>query len=448
MHRKNLCLISLFFLLTSCSNDLTIGIIGDQFGAINADSSYAVLNLAVDKMNTRKPDIVLHVGDLVESIQNINSVDDYNLRFDQAVKIMNRLQAPWLLAIGDHDVDPPFYEALSTDRSRENWFLEQSNSYGLANKGKLFYSYDIEGYHFTVLYSLENLHTDPRWGSIFLNQISAEQMNWLANDLEENKNASGIIVLVHHPHWYVWQNWSKVHDLLKQYPVAVVIAGHYHYDQDDGELDGIRYLTIGATGGVLKTADANSGGSPQYALMTLNGRKIQSLQLRDVRTDNEIELTPRQSMDRIQALSCMLGNLYQDETIYSQKNDLVTSGDKIKWQHLDMIGLESLCNPIDLPIQIKVGYDPNILFEPKWTDSDINSDCEITLKPGERTGWANYSSVGQWFKPQPLWTAKVNTKNVLASQSITLDISVRFNDGRERTISNKISFPVMEKLKK
>jgi len=445
MRKTNLFLISFFFLLTSCSKDLTIGIIGDQFGAINADSAYNILSLAVDKMNARHPDIVLHVGDLVESIQNINSVDDYRLRFDQAVKIMNRLKAPWLLAAGDHDVVPPAYQALSTDRSRENWFLEQSISHQLTNQGKLFYSYDFEDYHFIVLYSLENLHTDPRWGSVFLNQISTEQMNWLANDLENNKKASGIVVLVHHPHWYVWQNWSKVHDLLKQYPVAAVIAGHYHYDQDDGELDGIRYLTIGATGGVLKTVDVSSGGSPQYAVMTLKGRKIQTLQLRDVQTDNIVELTPRQTMDRIQALSCMLGNLYQDETIYSQKNDLITSTDKIKWQHLDEIGLESLCNPIDLPIQIKVGYDLNLLSEPQWADSSISGDSEITLKPGERTGWANYSSVGQWFKPQPLWNAKINTKNVLTSQSITLDISVKFNDGRERTISNRITFPVKVK---
>jgi len=437
-------LLNLLVFLSNCSEKLTIGIIGDQFGAVNSDSSFAVLEQAIVKVNATKPDIALHVGDLVESIQNVNSYDDYQERFEYATEIMNRLECPWLMAIGDHDVVPPIYKPLSEDRSRENWFLEQSTVHQLKNNGKLYYSYDYKDYHFIVLYSLENLHTDPRWGSIFLNQISEEQIKWLKNDLNEHKNADGIFVLVHHPHWYVWQNWSKIHDILRKFPVIAVIAGHYHYDQDDGELDGIRYFTMGSTGGVLKNLDENSGGSHEYAVMKIHNRKIKSMSLYNALTGDEVEITPRQTMDRIQAIACMLGNLYQDESIYIGKSYLQSPDNSGKMHRIDAIGLESLCNPIDLPIQIKINYDKHLLFKPEWFDSPVSGDSLLTLNPGERTGWANYASVGQWFKPQALWTAQIIPNNVLTDKKITIDICVVFTDTRERKIQNSITYSVLE----
>jgi len=437
-------LFNLLYFLSDCSEKLTIGIIGDQFGAINSDSSFAVLEEAIIKVNSNKPDITLHVGDLVESIQNVNSYEDYQKYFGHAINIMNRLECPWLMAIGDHDVVPPLYEPLSDDRSRENWYLEQSNINKLKNNGKLYYSYDLKGYHFVVLYSLENLHTDPRWGSIFLNQVSEDQIKWLQNDLDEHINANGIIVLVHYPHWYVWQNWSKVHDILRKYPVIAVIAGHYHYDQDDGELDGIRYFTMGSTGGVIKYLDENSGGCYEYAILTLQKNTIQNLQIYNALTGDEIEITPRQTMDRIQAIACMLGNLYQDESIYRGNGFLQSPDNSGKMRRIDAIGLESLCNPIDLPIQIKINDDKNLLSKPEWIGSQVSGDSLLTLQPGERTGWANYASVGQWFKPRALWTAQINPDNVLNSGKININVCVTFTDTRERIIQDIITYSVKE----
>ncbi len=158
---------------------LVIGIIGDQTGTHDLDQACAVMEKAVSGLSAFQPDIVLHVGDMVESVKGIASFEDYRSNFDRAVGIMNRLPSPWLIAAGDHEVNPPGYAPRSADRSREGWFMRLGAEAGLPLEDNLYYSYDFQGYHFVFLYALENLHTDPRWGSIFLNRMSDEQIEWL-----------------------------------------------------------------------------------------------------------------------------------------------------------------------------------------------------------------------------------------------------------------------------
>ncbi|MBN2781590.1 MAG: metallophosphoesterase, partial [Candidatus Marinimicrobia bacterium] len=275
-----LCLV----LCNACGRDvIRIGIVGDQFGAYSADESYAIMEKGVDRLLALSPDIVLHVGDMVETIRGIKSFEDYELNFRTATGIMERFSCPWLLAVGDHDVVPLEFKALSEDRSREKWFMDLIRETDLPIGDRPYYSYDHRGYHFIVLYSIENMHTDPRWGSIYLNKISEEQLKWLEEDLRRSAKSKGNIVLVHHPHWYVWQNWQPVHDLLKNAKTLAVIAGHYHYDFFDRGEDGIRDLVMGSTGGVIKETDSHTGGQ-EIALLTLDKKGIAGAQLFDVET--------------------------------------------------------------------------------------------------------------------------------------------------------------------
>ena len=55
--------------LPSAWADIMIGIIGDQTGAADLDKAYGVLQQGVDAMNHERPDVVLHAGDLIESLQ-------------------------------------------------------------------------------------------------------------------------------------------------------------------------------------------------------------------------------------------------------------------------------------------------------------------------------------------------------------------------------------------
>jgi len=430
---KNICLFIIIILLTACaSQKFTIGVVGDQFGSYDTDRSYEIMDIAVDKINKHDPDVIIHVGDIVESVRGINTFDDYKSNFKKATDIMNNSNTPWLVAIGDHGVVPPTYKANSSDRSREEWFMQCSNIFDTPILDSHYYSMNVDGYHLIALYSLENLHTDPRWGSIFLNKISVEQLSWLKKDLEKHKSSFGIIVIVHHPMWYVWSNWMEVHNILKEYNVTAVIAGHYHYDQDDGFIDNIRYLVMGSTGGVVKNTDANTGGVQEYGILEVNYDNIVDLKLYEVFSDSLLEWTPRVSTDRIQAISCMLDNLWDAV-------DLTIEDGKLS----EHISISSISNPIDIPIEIEVSNADSLLTNQKWiiNNETITNSKSMTLDPGYNVGWANYTSVGQWYKFPVIWEAMID-QDLNSFESITLTYKIKFEDSKPRTIRRDITYPV------
>lgn len=440
MYLRYKILIGLAFLtyISFGQNALTIGIVGDQFGSYDAVESYQIMEKAVEKITAYNPDVILHVGDMVESIRGIETFDDYHANFERATDILNKTNIPWIVSIGDHGVVPPVFKTNSDDRSREEWFLTCANEFKTPIKDKPYYSIDIKGYHFIALYSLENLHTDPRWGSIFQNKISEKQFEWLKQDLEKNKNSKGIIVVVHHPMWYVWSNWMEIHNLLTQYPVISVLAGHYHYDQDDGILDGIKYSVMGSTGGVVKVIDVDSGGIQEYGILHIKNQKIESMNLYEVNSDSLLEWTPRISMDRIQAISCVLDNLFgeiklvkENDRIYVLNNNGDTS---------EYINISSIANPIDLPIEIQISSQDCSIADQSWTidDSTFLDTDYVKLEPGYNIDWANYSNVGQWYEHPTIWKARLNQDNI--SENITLSFAIKFIDTKERTIKRDISY--------
>jgi len=442
MHRRRaiqyLALIAL--VLSSCSSqEIRIGILGDQFGSYLAENSYAIMQQGVTELAAMDPDIVLHVGDMLESVQGVSSFEDYRAFYEQAIGNMGRFDCPWLLAVGDHDVVPPDYRPLSDDRSREAWFMDLMQITLPFLDEKPYYSYDLNGYHFVVLYSMEYLHTDPRWGSIFLNKISDEQLRWLREDLENSKRAKGIVVLVHHPHWYVWQNWQPVHDILKQYKTRAVIAGHYHYDQDEGLIDGIRYLVMGSSGGVIKDSDVHSG-TQEIGFLRLNPRGLSEMRLFEIGSGREVEWTPRISMDRIQALSCMLDNLWGEIQIYSDGKQLCDS----RGMPLEYIALSTLSNPLDLPLKIRILPEDDLYGDMYWLlEGDTLRQEAILLQPGQRSGWANYATVGKWSPLPLIWIAETK-KNPSTLSALQLGISLTFEDTRERVLNKTLNYTVQK----
>ena len=417
---------------------------GDQTGSYDLDSSYSIMAKAAEQMRSHSPDLLIHVGDMTES--RVMDLDEYRQDFSTAVDIMSSVGVPWYLAAGDHDVNPPRFEPGSADRSNEIRFRDLCTGIGLPVEEQLYYSVNFQNYHLVFLYSLETLHTDPRWGSIFLNKISDKQLDWLRSDLEKNRDARGIVVVTHHPHWYSWSNWFPVHEVLREYPVAAVIAGHYHYDQDDGVIDGIRYLVLGATGGAIKDADAESGGCHQYALLTLDNGTVGTYELHEVFSDTVLETTSRRSMDRIQALSTSLSNIYNDEKLAIRNNRIICLDENEQGIVKTVLDIESIANPIDLPIEVTVQPVGAVLESPRWVGegADLNGGQALVLEPGQRCGWANYSNSGQWFTPTAIWEADITDKTFQSDNPSVVSVNVRmsFTDTRSRWISSWITFPV------
>ena len=301
-----------------------IGIIGDQTFSEDIQASYGVLSQGVNMLSSKPIDVVLHVGDLVESTLPTGQVAAL---FSQATGILSQLPAPWYLTAGDHDVSPPVFQQDSPDHSREELFQQLYGARVPQFAIHPWYSFDQQGFHFISLYSFGSLDSDSRFGNIFLSQVYDNQFEWLQADLAAHANARAIIVWVHQPLWYHVSGWKRVHELLRQYPVAAVISGHFHYNQDVGVLDGIHYYTVGATGGFKKNGNRQAGDVDHVSILTVSDPQHVSLEL--FALDNQpLFLTPRIDMDRVQALDVQLGNFFdfsQVNPVFVQNGQLVNA---------------------------------------------------------------------------------------------------------------------------
>ena len=397
----------------SPSGPIRIGIIGDQTGTQNLEQAYAALEQGVNLLSKQNIDMALHVGDMVESRE---PEADYIRRFNTAAGILDKLGVPWFLTPGDHDVNPPTFLPGSKDRSRESLFRSlYSKRFDRVND-QLYYSFDFNGVHFIALYSHDTLHADSRWGNTFLAKISDAQFQWLAKDLEKNRDARAVIVFTHQPLWYNWSGWSRVHKLLRQFPVKGVVAGHFHYDQTGTDLDGIRYTVVGATGGAVKQASRDAGGIWHVTVMTLENHRLR-FELLALDGSSPMTLTPRTDMDRVQSIDSMLSGMWN----FSRNNPLylslypkdLTLYTDCSAQKKARLTLTHLGNPIDLPVTIHVAVKSKNLdlalpqFTPGMGQTKENG-TSCVLPPGKRVVVSNTSSVRfthDGSLPEPAWTA-------------------------------------------
>jgi 3',5'-cyclic AMP phosphodiesterase CpdA len=301
--------------------------------------------------------VVLHVGDIIESKKNKTEVAS---DFAAATLFLKALDAPWFLTPGNHDINPPF------GTTGEAAFLPSDLYYKLYHpinprlNESLYYSFDVNPYHFIALNSAENVNRDPRWGNILFAKLGNEQLDWLASDLEKNRSAEGIIVFTHMPLWYNVTDWMKVHQLLSKYPVKAVIAGHFHYNQQDQFIDGIQYVVVGATGGTIKQASENAGGMHHVTILQINGNQLDftlypienTITYRNV--PQTMSLTPRAAMDRVQMVDQMLsaqeGYKYYDHGLrFSDLKTLPKCESPNDW----MFAVPFLGNPLDTEISLE-----------------------------------------------------------------------------------------------
>src|SRR5262249_21931483 len=205
---------------------------------------------------------------------------------------------------------------------------------------------------------------------------------------------------------------KRVHELLRKYPVAAVISGHFHFSQDVGVIDGIHYLTLGTTGGFKKNGSRQAGDVDLVAVLSVKGVKQGNLNLFPL--DNQpLTLTPRVDMDRVQALDVQLGNFFDFSfvnQVFSKNGQLVgdcTTGSPA------VIQIAEIGDPIDLPLDVQITPQTsglgltNPAFAPGVCQQVI-SGTECVLKPGIRTFISNYSSVDIDTFDGPLWSSGIS----------------------------------------
>lgn len=409
---------------------IRVGIIGDQTGATDLNQAYATLTRGVNILSQRDLDVVIHVGDLLESSDSESAI---RAQYATASGILGGLSVPWYMTAGDHDVNPPAYQQDSPDRSREALFQTLYGDRVPMVRKHPYYSFDMGSYHFVALYSHESLHADPRWGNIFLAEVSDRQYRWLATDLESRKKSKAIIVFIHQPLWYNWSAWKRVHDLLRRYPVAAVIAGHFHYDQNEGKVDDIRYVVVGATGGNVKNGDREAGNVHHVTVMKVKSKDSVDFDLIPLTDNAPLQFTPRVDMDKIQAMDIVLGELWNFATtnpvFIKHDGSLVNAcnGTDPAKIHITPIG-----NPTNDAMNVTIGFsanDKNIVllsagFVPGQCQPVIN-DSECQLARSARIFGANNSSVSVNVYDGPLWSATVGSSTPMPQPGATLNFDIR-----------------------
>jgi hypothetical protein len=69
----------------------------------------------------------------------------------------------------------------------------------------------------------------------------------------------------------------------------------------------------------------------------------------------------------------------------------------------------------------------------------------ITFEAGFRSGWANYSSVGNWFTPSSVWQVDIDNAKFSEQGSLQLKIYVSFEDTRRREIQKTVNYYISQK---
>lgn len=329
----------------------TVAVIGDRTGGDPAGLEF--LERAVYEINQLNPDFVIHLGDMVQGYTR--DQDEWLREYEEFMSYMDNLDAFWYPVAGNHDVSTPIWD--TEDRTYEELYKKHF--------GLLRYSFDYKNSHFIIMYTDDAMTSIP--------SISSEQMEWLRKDLESAQKTN-IFIFMHKPLWrYDDNEWDTAHEIIKEFPVRAVIAGHFHTYQKDVKLDGIQYYVMGPAGGEVHDSDHDLYGYfHHYSILRIED-------------------------DRFTMAVVKLGNVESDDYVLADDN--IRMRDTIKmsssktgvrgwlWQPRNAPVEEKLeiyaYNPLNIDIPVTVRLNPdNALWsmEPPTLGFILSPDSDIASK--------------------------------------------------------------------
>ena len=217
--------------VTEPKNDFRFSIIGDRTGGAQPQI-YGRVWREVDLLH---PDFVINVGDTIQGGKD----ELVPGQWEELRPIWQRYSHyPLYFTPGNHDV--------FSDTSKQIYERE--------TKRPTYYSFDYQDAHFTVL---DNSRTPD---------LTEEQIKFLEQDLEANKDKSPKFVFFHRPYWIpllkVGSGEFPLHQLARKYGVQHVMSGHGHQFVRIVR-DGIAYMEVGSSGGTMQRALEQGAGFRQ-----------------------------------------------------------------------------------------------------------------------------------------------------------------------------------------
>jgi serine/threonine-protein phosphatase CPPED1 len=233
-------------------------IVSDRTGGHRA----RVFSQAVDQINLLQPEFVLSVGDLIEG---------YTEKPEQVAKewrefqgYVNKLQMPFFYVPGNHDLANDFMEKAWKEKF-----------------GRRYYSFVYRNVLFLVLNS-----DDPPGKA---GNISAEQLAFVKQTLEQNPDVRWTVVAIHKPLWsqanVAKTGWLDVEKALGERKYTV-FAGHIHRYLRFTR-NGRYYYQLATTGGGSKMRGLSYGEFDHFAWVTMkkDGPVIANLMLDGIYTE-------------------------------------------------------------------------------------------------------------------------------------------------------------------
>lgn len=220
-----------------------------RFIVIGDRTNSAVENIfeeIIGEIDLLSPDFVINVGDIVEGY----TADTLRMhaQWDSVLATVGTLSCPFYFTPGNHDIQ---------NENDRNIFINRTGH-------KRYYSFDYDKNHLIVLDNSMMYWSQPQ-------EMDEEQIKWLRDDLENNKDAENIFVFFHIPTFlYALQDETAdpLMDLFEKYRVRFVFAGHHH-EYSYCLHNNVEYINIGSSGGSMGTGDFVRGHFYHYLMVTV-----------------------------------------------------------------------------------------------------------------------------------------------------------------------------------
>jgi 3',5'-cyclic AMP phosphodiesterase CpdA len=207
------------------------------------------------------PDLVVNLGDDIED----ESREADLARYGECQSILGQSGAPLVNVAGNHDL-------INLNREDLNRLWGRS--------GPLYHSFDLAGWHFVVLHTIERKGVDVH--------IPAPQLEWLGADLGTDARGPAV-VLMHHSaseqdlddsRWWPGRSHLALVDervelrriFRESGRVRAVFNGHLHWNHFD-VIDGIPYVTIQS---LIENVEDDAPGRPAaaHAVVRLDAKRM------------------------------------------------------------------------------------------------------------------------------------------------------------------------------
>lgn len=313
---------------------MRFAVIGDRTGEYEP----GVYGEIVKQIQRMKPDFVLSVGDMIEGyLADTAAIKD---GWEDYKELLKPLTMPIYLAPGNNDI----WDSTS---------LELYKRY----VGEPYYSFNIRGVHFVVLDNSRNEKVE---------EIPKEQIYWLINDLEENRDATHTIVFFHKPFWMKTVAQDKpdsLHMLFVKYGVDAVFTGHYHQYFAE-EFNNIAYTGVGSSGGGCSPGPTGLKYHFVWVTVDGNGISISPIKMGAVLPWDEVTAKESNLIYRIESEAIKMDKALLDSDLMSPERSIrvtlsnihqeLSLTDTLRWEVPDGWSIDPVYIAVDvLPLNSK-----------------------------------------------------------------------------------------------